>query len=184
MLPSWGSRSAALQLESRRPLACHVELSLQTHAHPRNRAFVKQPPNQRDAVRNSARRREFRKWTARIRCPVCAGLRNFHKTCSQSQRRMPGEICDGKHFIAQRRHQQQINLRKDTCHFFGNFAAKPIGLHKIDGGQKPGLPKQIWPRVVGLNFQLIDAMGKRQLFKCGCTLRKDCLLYTSPSPRD
>ena len=54
--------------------------------------FIKQPPNQRHAMRNSPRLRKLRQRHVRIGCPIAARLRDLDKTRSQRQRRLPGKV--------------------------------------------------------------------------------------------
>jgi hypothetical protein len=67
---------------------------------------------QRHAVRHAARRREFGQRMRRVGRPIAARFRHFHEAGAQRERRMAGEVADGQHFVAQRRHQQQIDLEK------------------------------------------------------------------------
>ena len=66
---------------------------------------------------------------------------------------MSGEVRNGEHFVAQRRHQEQINLREDARHLLRHFTSEPVGLHEVDGGKKPGFTKDIGPRVRRLHFE-------------------------------
>lgn len=99
-------------------------------------AFFKGARDERDAVGNAARRREFRQRVSGIGSPVAARLRDFDETGAQGERGMAGEIGEGEHLVAERRDEEQIDLGKDARHFVGDLAAEAIGLHEIDGGEK------------------------------------------------
>src|SRR5689334_15427512 len=66
----------------------------------------------------------------------------------------PGEVGDDQHLVAQRRHQQQVDVRKQTRHLLGDLVAEAIRLHKIDGRQETRLAKNVWPRIGDLHLEL------------------------------
>src|SRR5579863_1859482 len=78
---------------------------------------------------------------------------------------MSGEVGDGKHFVAQRWHQKQIDLGEDTRHLLRHFAPKPVGLHVIDGGKKSGLPKNVRPSIRSLHSKLTHPAIEPELLK-------------------
>jgi hypothetical protein len=95
---------------------------------------------------------------ARVRRPVAARLRHFHKSCAESERGTTGEVGNGEYFVPQRRDEQQIHRGqiypgKDTRHFLGHAAAKAVGLDEIDGGGEAGLEKEVGPRSGGLRLE-------------------------------
>ena len=57
-------------------------------------------------------------------------IRYFNKTGAQCQGRMPGEVRQREHLIAQRWNQQQVHLGHDPRHLQRDLAAKAIG-HRL-----------------------------------------------------
>ena len=51
----------------------------------------------------------------RIGRPVAARFRDVDEAGAQRQRRMSGEVRDRQHLVAQRRHEQEIDLREDPA---------------------------------------------------------------------
>src|SRR5262249_21113754 len=82
--------------------------------------------------------------------PVGAGLGNFHKAGTQREGWLAGVVADRQHLVAERWHQQQVDVLEDARHFFRDFAAETIGLHEIDGGEKAGLAEEVGPGIGGL----------------------------------
>ena len=76
-------------------------------------------------------------------------------------------VADGEHFVAERRHEQQIHLGKDAGHFLRDFAAEAISLDEIDGGEKTRLAEKIGPGVGRLDFELVDAVTQSEFFESG-----------------
>ncbi len=82
---------------------------------------------------------------------------------------MTGIVADSEHFVAQRRNEEQIHLREEAGHFFGDFAAEAVGLDEIDGGKKTRLTEKIGPGVWGLHFELVNAVAEGEFLKSGGT---------------
>src|SRR2546428_5802647 len=80
-------RGATCLLKCRWSLADHAERLLQRDARPCDGALVEQSTEQRNAVWDAARRREFRQSIVRIRRPVAAGFRDFDEPRAQGERR-------------------------------------------------------------------------------------------------
>src|SRR6266404_3139852 len=78
---------------------------------------------------------------------------------------MPGEVSNREHLIAQRWNEEEINLREHAGHFFRHFAPEAVGLYKVHRGQKPGLTKNVRPRVWNLSFQLIQPAIEREFLE-------------------
>jgi len=116
---------------------------------------------------------EFRQRILGIGRPVAAGFGHVDESGAQRERRLTGKIGDCQHFVAQRRHEQQIHFGKDAGHFFGDFAAEAVGLHKIDGRKKSRLAKKIWPRIRNLRFEFAQAAFEREFFECGSAFGKE-----------
>jgi hypothetical protein len=76
-----------------------------------------------------------------------------------------GVVADGEHFVAQRGDEEQIHLRKEAGHFFGDFAAEAISLDEVDGGQETSGAEKIGPGVVGLDFELVDAVAESEFLE-------------------
>src|SRR6266849_5118289 len=145
-------------LESRRPFSYHVETLFQSQSCLHDRAFVKESPNERDAVWHAARRGEFRQRMSRIRSPVTACFGHLNKSGAQGERRMSGEVGDGEHLVAQRGDQKHIHLREDAGHFHGHFAPQTVTLYEVNSGEEAGLAEQIGPRVWYLSSELVNLM--------------------------
>ena len=79
---------------------------------------------------------------------------------AQRERRMAGEVGDGEHLVAQRRHEQQVDLGEDARHLQCDLAAQAVGLHEVDGGEEARLAEQVGPRVGDLHLQLVDAVAR------------------------
>src|SRR5256884_1017653 len=86
---------------------------------------------------------------------------------------MAGVVADGEHFVAERRNKQQIHIGKKARHLLADFAAETIGLNKIHGRKKTRLAEKVGPGVVCLHFQLIDAVGERELLERGGTFGEE-----------
>src|ERR1700689_2314170 len=123
-----------LPLKPCRPLGCHAKLTLESHAEPPDGTFVEKTPDQGNAVRYATWRVELWQRIRGIRRPIAARLRDFNETRAKGQRRMSGGVRDDQYFILQRRHQQQVDLRKDPGPFDRDLAAQSGGLEKIDRG--------------------------------------------------
>ncbi len=74
--------------------------TLQGHAGLDDRTFLKQSPDERNAMRHPSRWREAWQRMTRIRRPVAARLIYLDKARPQGQRGMPGEVCDNEHFVS------------------------------------------------------------------------------------
>src|SRR5580692_12539254 len=121
------------RLKSGRSLGDYAESFFQCEAGLREGSFVEEATYQRYAVWDATWWRKLRDGAAWVGRPVGTRFGDFDKSCAHRERRMAGEIGDGQHFVAQRRNDQQIDLRKDACHFVGDFSPQPVRLHKIDG---------------------------------------------------
>src|SRR5438034_5564315 len=86
---------------------------------------------------------------------------------------MAGVVTDGAHFVAERRNKQQIHIGKKARHLLADFAAETIGLNEIHGRKKTRLAEKVGPGVVCLHFQLIDAVGERELLERGGTFGEE-----------
>src|SRR2546429_2456887 len=86
---------------------------------------------------------------------------------------MAGVVADGEHFVAERRNKQQIHIGKKARHLLADFAAETIGLNEIHGRKKTRLAEKVGPGVVCLHFQLIDAVGERELLERGGTFGEE-----------
>ena len=64
------------------------------------------------------------------------------------------KLVEGEHFVAQRRDEQQIHLRKDAGHFLSHAASKTVGLDEVDSGKEAGLAEKVGPRVGNLHLSL------------------------------
>ena len=91
--------------------------------------------------------------------------RHLHEAGAERQRRMPGEVADGEHLVAQRRHEQQVHVAEDARHLAGDLPAQPIRLHEVHGRQEARHPEEVRPRVGHLRLHLIDAVAERQLLE-------------------
>jgi hypothetical protein len=81
---------------------------------------------------------------------------------------MSGEIRNSELFVAQRRHDHQIDLLEDTRHFKRHLAPQTIGLHEVNRGKEACLAEQVWPRVLYLHLELAKLIIERQFFeRCG-----------------
>ena len=78
---------------------------------------------------------------------------------------MAGEVGDGQHLVAQRGHQQQIDLGEDARHLVGDFAAEAVGLDEVDGGEEARLAEDVRPGVGDLRLQLVDCVVERELLE-------------------
>src|SRR5216684_9048429 len=153
--------------ERGRALGGDGEGALESDADAPEGAFLEETPDQGDAVGHAARGRELWKGIFRIGSPVRAGLGDLDEASSKRERRMAGIIADGEHFVAQRGNEQQIHLRKEAGHFFGDFAAEAVGLDKINGGEETRLTEKIGPGVGGLHFELVDAVAEGEFLESG-----------------
>src|SRR5438128_11220713 len=106
-----------LSLEPCRPLRHYAECSFECQPHLPNQTVVEQPAEDRDSVRYATRRSELRQRYGRVRSPVASGFRNLHEPGTQGKRWMTSEIRDGELFVAQRRHDQHIDVAEDARHF-------------------------------------------------------------------
>ena len=118
-------------------------------------AFFEEAADEGDAVGDAARWGEFCDGAAGVGCPIGAGFGDFDETGAHGERGLAGEIGDGEHFVAERGDKEQVDFGKDAGHFFGDSAAQAIGLNKIHGGQETRLAEEVWPGVVGLDFELV-----------------------------
>src|SRR5580704_13309705 len=98
---------------------------LQTQSGLSRGAFLEEAAYQGYAMGNPARWRKFGKRILGIRRPVRTCLAHLNEAGAERDRWMAGVVADRQHFIAQRRDQQHIDLRKDTRHFFADLAAEP-----------------------------------------------------------
>ena len=101
-------------------------------------------------------------WINKKTCPAARGpfvyLRRHELPCPSDARKCGHRypLVDGRvHSSACKIcraswYQQQIDLRKDACHFFSNLAAEAMCLHKIDFRQEARLTNDVWPRIRGL----------------------------------
>ena len=85
---------------------------------------------------------------------------------------MAGVVGDGEHLVAQRRHQQQIDLGKHARHFLGHFAAQAIGLNEIHRRQEARFAEQVRPSIGNLYLELIGAPVEHDLLECRCAFRE------------
>src|SRR5216683_181295 len=153
--------------ERGRALGGDGEGALESDADATEGAFFEETADEGDAVRHAARGRKFWERIFRIGSPVRAGLGDLDEAGSQSERRMAGVIADGEHLVAQRGDEQQIHLREETGHFFGDFAAEAVGLDEVDGGEETRLTEKIGPGVWGLHFELVDAVAEGEFLESG-----------------
>src|SRR5580765_2033161 len=91
--------------EAWRALRGHVEGPLECQAGASHGTLVEEAADERDAVRHAARRRESGERVGGIGRPIAARLRHLDEAGTEGQRGMAGEVTDGKHFVAQGRHQ-------------------------------------------------------------------------------
>src|SRR5882762_9076245 len=103
------------------------EGALQGDADAAEGAFFEEAAYEGDAVGHAARGRKFWERIFWIGGPVRTRLGDFDKAGTQGERRVPGVVADGEHFVAERRHEQQIHLREDARHLFRDFAAEAVG---------------------------------------------------------
>jgi hypothetical protein len=83
------------------PMVPHAESALQCEPSAPDRTLIEEPPDQSDAVRHSARRRELRQRVIRIGGPVAARLGHLDEARAQCQRGMSGEVRNGENFVPQ-----------------------------------------------------------------------------------
>src|SRR5207253_5819963 len=102
--------SFIMRLEPCRPFSCHTELPFERQSHLPDQSVGEQASQNRDPVRNATRRVELRQRIRRIRCPVTARFRDLDEPGAQRERRMTGEVRDGKLLVAERWHDQQVDL--------------------------------------------------------------------------
>src|ERR1035438_9592584 len=124
-------------------------------------------------MRDTARRRESRKWALGIWRPIASGLRHLDEARAKRKRRVASEVGDDKHFVAQRRHQEQVHLGEDPRHFLGDLPAKPVGLDEVNRRQKSRLAKRVGPGIGNLNLKLIETAAEGQFFEGGSRFRKE-----------
>jgi len=148
---SWGKCG----LEAWRVLGDYVEGAFQGEAGAAQSAFFEEAADQGYAVGDAARRGEFRDGAAGVGGPIGAGFSDFDETGAHGERGLAGEIGDGEHFVAERWDEEQVDFGKNAGHFFGDSAAQAIGLNEIHGGQETRLAEEVWPGVVGLDFELV-----------------------------
>src|SRR5579884_783927 len=72
-------------LKARWAFRGHVERALHGNAGASQRTFVKQPPDERDTVRNAAWWRELRERMRRVRRPVAPCLGDMHETSPEGE---------------------------------------------------------------------------------------------------
>src|SRR5260370_2519801 len=108
-----------------------------------------------------------------MRSPVRTRLRDLDKAGAEGQRRVAGIVADGEHFVAQRRNEEQIDLREDTGHFLGDFAAEAVRLDEIHGGEKTRLAKKVGPGVGGLHLELVYALAEGEFLESAGTFGKE-----------
>src|SRR5712664_1212075 len=123
-------------------------------------AFVEEAADQGDAVGDAARGRKFWERIFGIGGPVRTRFGDLDEACAQGERRVAGVVADGEHFVAERRHEQQVHLREDARHFLRYFAAEAVGLDEIHGGEEARLAEKVWPVVRGLHFELVHAVAQ------------------------
>jgi hypothetical protein len=118
-----------------------------------NAGLIRTAAEQRHAVRHAARRRELRQRMLRIGRPVAARLGHLDEPGAQRQRRMAGEVRDRQHLVAQRRHEQQIDLEKTRA-----ISSRPCGGSDRPARNRPprgsAPAEQVRPRVGHLHLQL------------------------------
>src|SRR5271155_1159725 len=120
------SRTGAT-LKSWRPLAGNAEAAFQRQAGAPYLALVEQPADQGDAMRHTPRRRKFGWRVSRIGRPIAARLRDLDEARAQGERGMARSVGDGKHLVAQRGNQKQVDLGEEAPHLVGDFAPEAIG---------------------------------------------------------
>src|SRR5215471_9220865 len=147
------------------PLTGHGERAFKRQPHFTNQSVVEQTTENGNTVRHAARRVELWQRVGWIGRPIAASFRNLDKTRAQRKRRMSGKVRDRKLLIAQRGHQQNIHVVKDTRHLERHFAPQPIGLYEINRRKKSGLAKEIGPGVFHLYLQFSQLIVKRQVFE-------------------
>ena len=74
-----------------------------------------------------------------------ARFRHLDESGAQRQRRMAGEVGDGQLLVAQRRHEQHVDLGEEARHLERDLAAQAIGLHEVDRGEEARLAEQVRP---------------------------------------
>src|SRR5690242_1594765 len=133
-------------------------------------------------MRNATRRGEFWQRVLRVGRPVGARFRDFDKTSAKRERRVAGVVANGEHFVAERRDEKQVHVRENPRHLLADFAAEAVGLNEINGRKKPSLAEKIRPGVVRLHFELIDAVGKRELLEGGGALGEEVEIERAIGP--
>ena len=88
-----------------------------------------------------------------------------HESGAQRQRRMAGEVRDRELLVAQRRHEQHVDVLEDARHLERDLAAQPIGLHEVHRGQKSRLAEQVRPRVLDLHLERAELVVERELLE-------------------
>src|SRR5258706_2096598 len=99
--------------ETGRPPPRHPEGPFEGDPHLPQQPVVEQTADEGDAVRHPPRWVEFRQRVVGIRGPVAARLGDVHEAGAQRERRVTGEVRDRELLVAQRRHQQDVNLPED-----------------------------------------------------------------------
>src|SRR6267378_3784256 len=126
-------------LEPCGPFPCHAELPFERQSHLPDQSIVEQAADDCDPVRHSTWRIELRQRTGRIRRPVTSRFRDLYEPGAHSERRMTRVVRDRELLVAERRHDQQVDLFEDARHFQRNFSTKSIRLYKVNRGKKSRL---------------------------------------------
>src|SRR5437763_294255 len=88
-----------LRRKARRPFGGHAEYAFEREARARNRPFVEQTAEQRDAVGHAPRRREFWQRIVWIGCPIAARLRHADESGPQREGGMSREVSNREHLV-------------------------------------------------------------------------------------
>src|SRR4051794_8920548 len=102
---------------------------------------------------------------SRVRSPIASRFGYLDKTRAQCQRRMPGEVRNCEHLVAQRGHQKKVYLREYARHLLCYVPSETIGLNQIDRRQETRFTKLIWPCIRDLHPELVHQPSQSFLLK-------------------
>src|ERR1017187_10705697 len=98
---------ARSRLDPRRALGSYIKGALESRAGTSQRALIEEAADEGDAVRHAAGWRKLGQRAGGVGRPIAACLGHVDEARAEGERGMSGEVADGEHFVAQRRHQDR-----------------------------------------------------------------------------